>query len=215
MSTRTAISAKRARETLVRLLFHDNTARYSYAALKQAYLAKAHSLHPDKNRHVREDAATCCANGAINRSESTDKEFIELKNAWEEYDKIIKLHKINKSISDEITADISHEEEASFTLFGVGCSFADSPSEREHRNEIMEQACRGWFSSGELATGMLESNSSDSTLFNDVDLQLESTKREVELSIIGDDLFIQQTEGEVQKSCKTSLVQDLDRWRKR
>jgi hypothetical protein len=213
MSTRTAISAKRARETLVRLLFHGDTTRYSYAALKQAYLTRAHSLHPDKNRHVRGGAA--CGDGAIHRSESRNKEFIELKNAWEEYDKIMKLNKLSKLTSDAITAD-TLEEEASFTLFGVGCSFADSPSEREHRNEIMEQACRGWFSSGDLATGMLESNASDSTLLNDVNLRLDSSrKREVEIRIVEDDLFIHQTEREVHKSNKTSLIQDLDRWRKR
>ena len=35
-------------------------------------------------------------------------------------------------------------------MFGVGCSFADSAQERDYRNEIMDQACRGWFSSGAL-----------------------------------------------------------------
>lgn len=98
----------------------------------------------------------------------------------------------------------------------MGCSFADSPSEREHRNEIMEQACRGWFSSGDLATGMLESNASHSTSLNDVNLRLDSSrKREVEIRIVEDHLFIHQTERKVHKSNKTSLVQDLDRWRKR
>jgi len=35
-------------------------------------------------------------------------------------------------------------------VFGVGCSFADTPEERIRRNEIMDQACRGWFTDGYL-----------------------------------------------------------------
>ena len=38
-----------------------------------------------------------------------------------------------------------------FTMFGVGCSFSDSPTEQMHRTEIMDQASRGWFSSGQLS----------------------------------------------------------------
>ena len=38
-------------------------------------------------------------------------------------------------------------------MFGVGCSFADSPEERAMRDAITDQACRGWFSAGSLEDG--------------------------------------------------------------
>jgi hypothetical protein len=36
-------------------------------------------------------------------------------------------------------------------MFGVGCSFSDNETERALREEITNQACRGWFSAGQLA----------------------------------------------------------------
>jgi hypothetical protein len=42
------------------------------------------------------------------------------------------------------------EDGAYFTMFGVGCSFADSPEESARRAAIMDQACRGWFPFGSI-----------------------------------------------------------------
>ena len=61
-----------------------------------------------------------------------------LQDAWMDYET---LAKVMKKV-DNKGAD------ASFTLFGVGCSFSDNDQERERRNEIMDQAGRGWFSAG-------------------------------------------------------------------
>jgi hypothetical protein len=35
-------------------------------------------------------------------------------------------------------------------MFGVGCSFADNDQERQYRNYIMDQAARGYFTTGEI-----------------------------------------------------------------
>lgn len=182
---------------------------------------KVHKLHPDKNRHEHGGADTSSVNQR-DASSNNARKFIELKHAWEEYDKIMKLNRLSNISAHDNKADSNNDEdEASFTLFGVGCSFADSPSEREYRNEIMEQACRGWFSSGELATGMLESKATDAT---GLCIEAEGSAREASIEIIGDELFIGNfEEKEEAHYCKSnnksgsrkSLVQDLDRFKRR
>lgn len=66
--------------------------------------------------------------------------FVDLKEAWDDYEKIAKLMK-NKSDRDT---------QNNFTMFGVGCSFSDNPDEQRRRSEIMDQAGRGWFSAGQI-----------------------------------------------------------------
>ena len=48
-------------------------------------------------------------------------------------------------------------------MFGVGCSFDDSPEERDLRNDIMDQACRGWFSSGAIEEGVVKVGMNDAS----------------------------------------------------
>ena len=45
-----------------------------------------------------------------------------------------------------------------FTLFGVGCSFSDNNDEKYKRSKIMDQACKGWFASGELSETRTSNN---------------------------------------------------------
>ena len=214
------ISAKRARDTLMLLLFTETETtskgtKLSYSALKEAYLEKAQELHPDKNRHKRyewgEDNASACR---LNRSRET--EFIELKNAWEEYDKIAKLSKLT---NHSATHAEKCTDEASFTLFGVGCSFSDSPTERDYRNEIMEQACRGWFSSGELTTGMLEPcrENSTQTMLNASPLPEKNrniTITEVKEKIMDDKVNCCKSKG-LRSNGMKSLVQDLEKFKRK
>lgn len=101
---------------------------YSYKQLKTAYLQEIHRLHPDK--HEKESAKT--------------SQFVTLKDAWIRYNELAKMMK--KVKGDAVT-------DASFTMFGVGCSFADTEDEKALRDKITDQACRGWFSAGALGNG--------------------------------------------------------------
>ena len=141
--------------------------RHTYSQLRMAYLQKAHAIHPDKMAaHIKQQ--TLKTDDGVQNSNSSEKNatenshllFIELQNAWEEYHasiRIVQQRRNNNDVSSskdnrQYSEDEYWEEEDNFTMFGVGCSFADSPAERDLRNEIMEQACRGWFSSGLLST---------------------------------------------------------------
>jgi hypothetical protein len=104
---------------------------YSYSDLKTAYLERVHALHPDKCR------------GETKEKEVAKREFVQLKNAWNKYEELAKMMKRVKK---------GDETDASFTMFGVGCSFSDNDAERSLRNEFMDQACRGWLSSGAIGT---------------------------------------------------------------
>jgi hypothetical protein len=130
-----AIAARRAKQELVRLLFSTgkpklktsslmDISKYSYRDLRSAYLEKLHELHPDKA------ADATVAKGL----------FVELQTAWLAYEQISKSFRQSSSESSGAEAD--------FTMFGVGCSFSDNEQEKTLRLEIMDQACRGWFSSG-------------------------------------------------------------------
>jgi hypothetical protein len=70
------------------------------------------------------------------------KKFVELQEAWSVYERYAKILKQ------------SGDADASFTMFGVGCSFSDNERERTLRAEITDQACRGWFCSGVLKSGV-------------------------------------------------------------
>lgn len=138
MSTRvTSAASKRAKATLVELLFPRQQAkRYSHSQLRTAYLQKLHIMHPDKHR----------SSSSI-RDEKAHRKFVQLQNAWEAYNISARLFRQSgnsKRHDDE-------EDNNDFTMFGVGCSFSDSPEERKLRDEIMDQACRGWLPSGALS----------------------------------------------------------------
>ncbi|KAL3777002.1 hypothetical protein HJC23_006777 [Cyclotella cryptica] len=169
-----AIASRKARETLLRLLFTTNhgtpaeteaSNHYSYTKLRAAYLAKVHAMHPDKlqSRHRNSNNNDNLNESHNSQNKNADNnahlKFIELKNAWEEYDAIMKDHvKLSHhprtdDASSSSEQDTIANDMGSFTLFGVGCSFADNPQEREYRNEIMEMACRGWIPSGSLSCG--------------------------------------------------------------
>ena len=138
-----------------------NFASYSYEELRKAYLQKVQILHPDKiefkKKHVHKfqlPTAMKCEDAegtsswrkveeTIKKQASRDlhEKFVDLKEAWDQYEKVGKLM---KSRSDR---DIQNN----FTMFGVGCSFSDNPDEQRRRAEIMDQASRGWFSAGRIA----------------------------------------------------------------
>lgn len=148
MSTRVAstLSSRRCKQELVRLLFAPKYAGmgpdahrnldptiYSYSDLRKAYLERLQAIHPDKLKHQHDGSSK------ENNSAAAHSRFVELQDAWDKYEEVAKLlQKVGKP------------EEATFTMFGVGCSFADSPDERAMRDAITDQACRGWFSAGSL-----------------------------------------------------------------
>lgn len=150
MSTRatTSLSSRRAKTELVRLLFGSNLSgkgpeahrmldpsMYSYDELKKNYLERLQTIHPDKFKHLRDTT------DELNRdAEQMNQRFVELQQAWTKYEEVSRMMK-----------KVGKGEEANFTRFGVGCSFSDTPEERAQREEIMDQAGRGWFSAGALS----------------------------------------------------------------
>jgi hypothetical protein len=148
MSTRTitGLSSRTAKAEVVRLLFGSKYAEkgpqahrmldptiYSYDDLKKNYLERLQAIHPDKFKHTPN-----------NHRDFPDNEmklqFVDLQNAWAKYEKVARMMK-----------KVGKGEAANFTRFGVGCSFSDTPEERAQRDEIMDQAGRGWFSAGALS----------------------------------------------------------------
>ncbi|CAB9527554.1 expressed unknown protein [Seminavis robusta] len=184
MSSRaaSAASSRRVKQELVRLLFGksnkestiiqatttankkplDHTS-FSYSDLRTAYLQRLQTLHPDKDYSKRETDP--------HHHSRRHHEFVQLQQAWDRYDQMAKV------VANNIDAD------SSFTLFGVGCSFADNEREREWRNEITDQACRGWFSSGSLA----EEATSDG---DDKNKYMKGTSQHISLLNDEDDMFI-------------------------
>lgn len=177
MSTRAsaAVSSRRAKQELVRLLFgtkysgrgpeaHSklDPAGYSFTDLRKAYLERLQTIHPDKLKHARpapiyegtssddEPTDTVESSWASSSQPPLHGQFVELQDAWDKYEEVAKM-----------IARVGKPEDANFTLFGVGCSFSDSPQERAMREEIMDQAARGWFSSGGLAETSEEAASTE------------------------------------------------------
>lgn len=152
MSTRAAAAASSgaAKREVVRLLFGKELSGkgpaahrlldhsiYSYTELKRAYLSRLQHLHPDKSHGIWESLSQ-------NEKEERKHEFVQLQDAWDRYEVFAKTMK---------QVEKGDKSDASFTLFGVGCSFSDNEMEREMRAEITDQACRGWFSAGALEVG--------------------------------------------------------------
>jgi hypothetical protein len=175
-------SSRKVKQQVVRLLFGKQYARkgpdahrkldasiYTFADLKKAYLGRIQEIHPDK---IRIDST-------VNVVE-LKQEFNALQEAWGKYEA---LAKSMKNVGNG-------SEEANFTMFGVGCSFADTEAERDLRNEITEQACRGWFSSGLLAETTESSRNGTAPAFKlkpvsllDKNLFSDSTKNVESLSM--------------------------------
>jgi hypothetical protein len=142
-----AATSRQTKQEIVRLLFGQKLSKtnreghklldysiYSYADLKKAYLGRVQEIHPDKLKQTRD------ADHA--HLEQNRQSFHQLQNVWEKYEEMAKAMK---------TFNNGKAASSNFTKFGVGCSFSDSEEERALRNEITDQACRGWFSSGALA----------------------------------------------------------------
>jgi hypothetical protein len=154
MSSRiiSAVSSRQSKQELVRLLFGPKYAGngpdahrmldssiYSYHDLRKAYLERLQEIHPDKLKHQ------ISRHNCGDTTTALHSQFVELQNAWDKYEEVAKLMQ-----------RVGKPQESNFTMFGVGCSFADSPQERARRDEITDQACRGWFSAGLLADGTSE-----------------------------------------------------------
>lgn len=173
-----AASSRKAKQELVRLLFGPKYYRrgpeahrmldhsiYTHADLKSAYLARIQELHPDKRRNETQ----------FSSASDRDAEFISLQEAWSNYETFAKA----------LTKVSNGSREADFTLFGVGCSFSDNDAERERRNEITDQACRGWFAAGQIGVG-------------DHDSSFETGQRKDgdTTSLLDDDMFMLADEAE-------------------
>ena len=154
-----AASSGQVKQKLVRLLFGPKYSRkgpqahrkldasiYSFVDLKKAYLNRVKEIHPDKTRK----------NVTIAEAEKMKRSFQELQEVWKQYEELARAMK---------TVGNGNEAEANFTMFGVGCSFADTEEEKELRTEIMDQACRGWFSSGLLPESTTSSHGNASIPF--------------------------------------------------
>eukprot|EP00934_Nitzschia_sp_Nitz4_P006391 Nitzschia sp. Nitz4//scaffold128_size63911//49765//50352//NITZ4_006228-RA/size63911-processed-gene-0.120-mRNA-1//1//CDS//3329534859//6381//frame0 len=163
-----AASFRQAKHTLLRILCkdqpvasysHENGAQWTFGELKKLYLGRLHEIHPDK------------LGGSFQPRDQIDAlkaEFRELRDAWTNYERVA------------LPTLGGGKEAASFTQFAVGCSFADNDQERDLRNEITDQACRGWFTSGLLAE---ESSSASSS---------SSGSGVKPVSLIDDSLFVQE-----------------------
>lgn len=211
MTTTRAASAaisSRAKQELVRLLFSNQYTRkgpeahrrldhsiYSYAELRNAYLERIHALHPDKKRSshingivgkeryhkVSEDVTTSLHENDHNKSSRmTDTaRFIELQEAWNRYEKLAKMMKRGRDNNP-------NSIDSNFTMFAVGCSFADNELEREERNKIMDQASKGWFCAGQLGNQNSTTKTTDDEKIDDNFKSMPPT-----ISLTNDDLFDQ------------------------
>jgi len=182
--------------------------RHTYSQLRSLYLDKVHSMHPDKLQHNQKQ-----------NKEDVHIQFIELKNAWEEYHasvRIVQRKSNDKNIqsldNNNDDDDYWEEDGDDFTLFGVGCSFADSQAERDLRNKIMDQASRGWFSSGSISVANMDRD--DDSKEESSDAKLHLTK---EIQLSDDNMFIStadQSTSEVSPIRRKCLVNNVDMFRK-
>ena len=198
MSTRvTSAASKSAKAALVELLFPRQQAkRYSHLQLRTAYLKKLHIMHPDKQR----------SSSSI-RDEKAHRKFVQLQNAWEAYNISARMFRQSGPKRHDGEEDNNND----FTMFGVGCSFSDSPEERKLRDEIMDQACRGWLPSGALS-------------HSDGEKKIEAKSSQQSCTNLSDDkMFMQQQTSETSTSSinihneqpKKCLVQNVENYRNR
>eukprot|EP00980_Cylindrotheca_fusiformis_P008895 scaffold1900_cov123-Cylindrotheca_fusiformis.AAC.21 len=165
-----AASSRRVKQELVRLLFGKqysktgpeghkklDSAAYSHSELKRAYFSRLQEIHPDKNKTLESSVG-----------EEAKKQFHALQEAWDQYEDLAKAME-----------RVQSKGQTNFTKFGVGCSFSDNEQERALRAEIMDQAGRGWFSSG-----LLPAESSDAS-------EKPTPTISHATSLISDDLFVE------------------------
>jgi hypothetical protein len=202
MSTRvTSAASMRAKEALIQLLFPQQQAkRYTHLQLRMAYLQRVHMMHPDKQLSTSEYI----------RDQSAHEKFVQLQNAWEAYN--LSARMFLRTTNAEQGKKFDDDGNNDFIMFGVGCSFSDSPEEKERRNEIMEQACKGWFpaaalphSDGEMAKAEIKSHQQSYTKLSDDNMFMEHQKSEASSST--NNLHHVQT--------KKSLVQNVENYRNR
>lgn len=179
--------ARDVKRNLVELLFRDKQQKridstilenYSYDDLRREYLKKLQVIHPDKvNANAIELHSENTNDGKgldpLPSKEELKKEFQELQSTWDRYEEL------TKSMMKVVHGDGAA---ANFTQFGVGCSFSDNEEERALRNEITDQACRGWFSSGLVSAGSTHDDNQDGTK------QQTGPDRK---SLIDDSIFVQ------------------------
>lgn len=176
-----ASSSGRAKQLLVNVLFGPDLragkgrdahrrlvdpSHYSHTELRQAYLERVQVLHPDRyNAH----------HSTVTERDQAKAQFVELQDAWSHYEKFARH------------LQAAGDVEASFTLFGVGCSFSDTAEERALREQITDQACRGWFSSGALEWD------GDGTLDGASQTHRETTRKHPKATVrlVDDDQFVE------------------------
>jgi len=189
-------------------VFNDFESR-SYDELRVAYLKSLQQLHPDKRyashhhqtqqqqqqsyNHQSRTPPTLNENEekAIGRREEHHA-FIELQDAWNKYEKMTKCFSrvgLGKGGSEK---DLEMRKvQQKFTMFGVGCSFADSPSESQRRREFMDQACRGWLSAGLLSDATKSTKKgADNATFKECNNNDTIHNNSTQTSLIEDDLFV-------------------------
>jgi hypothetical protein len=259
-----AIGSRRARENLVRLLFHQSKKdqiddahapgaidhrrrQHSYSQLRAAYIELVHTIHPDKFAFYNDDEEERI------RKEECQEKFVELQSAWEEYHasvrevrrdrhrNIDRRSRMSGDNSDEKKDDDDRAtfdddsfyddiEDANFTMFGVGCSFADTPDERDRRDKIMEQASRGWFPSASLS--FRDNTGEGQRDYSNNEFKVESCREDDDtmhscldtyaprVPLIDNNMFVSEEEQsnmnkEVVSSRKVSLIQNVDKFRSR
>ena len=180
--------ARDVKRNLVELLFRDKQQKridstilenYSYDDLRREYLKKLQVIHPDKvNANAIDLHSEYTDDGKgldpLRSKEELKKEFQELQSTWDRYEEL------TKSMMKVVHGDGAA---ANFTQFGVGCSFSDNEEERALRNEITDQACRGWFSSGLVSAGSTNDDNQDR-----MKQQTGSDRK----SLIDDSIFVQE-----------------------
>jgi len=208
-ATRAATTAfsQNVKQKLVKLLFREKCSRtgshgheylnfsvYSYKDLRRAYLKRLQVIHPDKicsnsidvNRRQFRNQQHQKSISLLHSKEELKIEFQELQSAWDRYEEL------SKNMMKVIQGD---GDTANFTKFGVGCSFSDNEEEKALRKEITDQACRGWFTSGLISTGLSTENDGDHERdgqYNNTSASSKFSQRvaSTKKSLIDDSMFV-------------------------
>lgn len=183
-------------------------ASYSYCDLRTAYLQKVQELHPDKHyctHRAPPPPPSSCRGTSSSQSETQHSslqksQFQQVQEAWKLYESFAKnsnqclasLAKNKAQSGNAMATSTEHQHQpkfdANFTMFGVGCSFADNEQERQYRNYIMDQAARGYFTTGEISTHDPTCKTDGTSHINEKNFQ-RSFATKTSLSICNDDLF--------------------------
>jgi len=223
-TTRAASAAalRNAKLKLVKLLYRDecckagaigygcfNLSTYSYKDLRRAYLKKLQVVHPDKiygnsngfdrnqfgEKQVKKDA------NLLFTKEEFKKKFQDLQSTWDRYEEL------SKSMTKVIQGDGTT---ANFTKFGVGCSFSDNDEEKALRREITDQACRGWFTSGLVPSGLAAKSDIDRDIDRNIRKSLPASDKllygvnSTKESLIDDSMFVNISMSQEKKEAASS-----------